>query len=103
MQLLVLGKNFPFDNIVKPIEIKVEKPKGEFNVAKTYKNGSTKENVFADTSLTFKTGSLNAREICECLDIVKGRYLVKYKVDGKDEFKTGFVKYRWGNKIDLFS
>lgn len=86
------GKNFPFDKITKPI---VEKPKGEFNVAKTYKNGRTKENVFADTSLKFKTGSLNAREICECLDIVKGKYLVKYKVDDKDEFKTGFVKYRW--------
>lgn len=86
------GKNFPFDKIVKPIN------KEEFNVAKTYKNGSTKENVYADTGLTFKTGSLNPKEICECLDMVKGRYLVKYKVDGKDEFKTGFVKYDGGIK-----
>lgn len=67
-------------------------------MAKTYKNGSTSEPVYADTGLTLKTGSLDAYEICECLAIVEGKYLVKYKVNGKNTYKTGFVKYSGGVK-----
>lgn len=70
----------------------------EFEVAKTYKNGSTKEIVYADTSLKTKTGSLNPNEVCECLAIVNGKYLVKYKVDGTSNYKCGFVKYSGGVK-----
>lgn len=77
----------------KPV---LEENKGEFEMAKTYKNGSTRENVFADTGLTLKTGSLNPWEICECLGIVDGKYLVKYKVDGTNKYKCGFVKYSGG-------
>lgn len=69
-----------------------------FEVAKTYKNGSTVEPVYADTKLSLKTGSLNAYEQCECLAIVNGRYLVKYKVDGTNYYKTGFVAYSGGVK-----
>lgn len=76
----------------------VEEIKEEFNMAKTYKNGSTVENVFADTNLTNKIGSLNKWEECECLDIVNGRYLVKYKVDGTSNYKCGFVAYNGGVK-----
>lgn len=76
-------------------EIKKEE---EFNMAKTYKNGSTVENVFADTNLTNKIGTLNKWEECECLDIVNGRYLVKYKVDGTSNYKCGFVAYNGGVK-----
>ena len=72
------------------------KKEEEFNMAKTYKNGSTVENVYADTGLTVKIGSLNKYEQCECLDIVNGRYLVKYKVDGTSNYKCGFVKYSGG-------
>lgn len=72
--------------------------KEEFEMAKVYKNGSTSEPVFADTSLKLKTGSLDAREVCECLAIVNGVYLVKYKVNGTTAFKTGFVKYSGGVK-----
>lgn len=77
-----------YDVEEKPVE-----NKEEFNMAKTYKNGSTRENVFADTGLTVKIGSLNTYEQCECLDIVNGRYLVKYKVDGTNNYKCGFVEY----------
>lgn len=76
----------------------VEEIKEEFNMAKTYKNGSTVENVFADTNLTKKIGNLNKWEECECLDIVNGRYLVKYKVDGTSNYKCGFVAYNGGVK-----
>jgi len=70
----------------------------DFEVAKTYKNGSTSEPVYADTGLTLKTGSLDAYEICDCLSIVNGRYLVKYRVNNTNEYKTGFVKYSGGVK-----
>lgn len=72
--------------------------KEEFNMAKTYKNGSTRENVFAETTFKTKTGSLDKYEQCECLDVVNGAYLVKYKVNGTNSYKTGFVKYSGGVK-----
>lgn len=84
-------------NLNQSIVIKHEE-KGEFNMAKIYKNGSTREPVFADTGLTVKTGSLDKYEQCECLDIVDGRYLVKYKVNGTNRYKTGFVAYSGGVK-----
>lgn len=80
------------------VEEKSVENKEEFNMAKTYKNGSTRENVFADTGLTLKTGSLNPWETCDCLAVVDGRYLVKYKVDGTNKYKCGFVKYSGGVK-----
>ena len=67
-------------------------------MAKTYRNGSTPEPVYADTTFTMKTGSLDKYEVCECLAIVNGAYLVKYKVNGKNSFKTGFCKYSGGVK-----
>ena len=72
--------------------------KEEFEVAKTYQNGSTKETVYADSSCTKVVGSLNTWEKCECLGIVNGRYIVKYKVDGTNNYKVGFVKYSGGVK-----
>lgn len=70
----------------------------EFEVAKTYKNGKTIERVYADTSLKNSVGYLDANEVCECLAIVNGRYLVKYKVTGTNNYKCGFVKYSGGVK-----
>ena len=94
------GKNYPFNEIVngKTSVIETNNKEEEFEMAKTYKNGSTRENVFADTGLSLKTGSLNPGETCECLGIVDGRYLVKYKVDGTNKYKCGFVKYSGGVK-----
>lgn len=87
------------NEVAKRLGEKEEKPKEEeFEMAKTYKNGSTNEPVYADTSLTLKTGSLDKYEVCECLAIVDGRYLVKYKINGKNAYKTGFVKYNGGVK-----
>jgi hypothetical protein len=75
-----------------------EGEKEEFNVAKTYRNGSTPEPVYADTTCRTKTGSLDRYEVCECLAIVNGVYLVKYRVNGTSAYKTGFVKYSGGVK-----
>lgn len=65
---------------------------------KTWKNGSTSETVYADTSKKTVVGSLNARESCTCLDKVDGMYLVIYKVDGTSNYKCGFVAYAGGVK-----
>lgn len=63
---------------------------------KTWKNGSTSETVYADTSKKTTIGSLNAKESCICLAKIDGMYLVKYKVDGTSVYKCGFVAYSGG-------
>lgn len=75
-----------------------EKKEEDFEVAKVYKNGSTVEPVYADTGLTIKVGSLDKYEVCDCLATVNDRYLVKYKVNGTNNYKCGFVKYSGGVK-----
>lgn len=65
---------------------------------KMYFNGSTKEDVYSDTKLTNKIGSLNPYEQCECLGIYQNRAIVRYKVDNKDNYKIGFAKWLGGVK-----
>ena len=65
---------------------------------KVYYNGSTIENVYSDTNLTNKIGYLNPREACDCLGIYNNRAIVRYKVDGKDNYKIGFVEWLGGVK-----
>lgn len=77
----------------------VEKGQKEvFEMAKTYKNGSTPEDVYSDSLLKYKIGTLNKYEVCECLGIVQGHYIVKYKIDNTNDYKVGFVKYHGGVK-----
>lgn len=81
-----------------------EKPKEEeFEMAKTYKNGSTSEICYKDCDFKTKTGSLDKYEQCECLGVVtnsKGQnaYIVKYKINGSNNQALGFVKYSGGVK-----
>lgn len=70
--------------------------KEEFEVAKTWKNGSTREPVYADTACKTRVGSLNPYESCDCLGTVGGMYIVKYKVDGAGSYKVGLVTYNGG-------
>lgn len=70
--------------------------KEAFEVAKTWKNGSTSEPVYADTDKKTKVGSLNPYESCDCLGTVGGMYIVKYKVDGTSGYKVGVVAYSGG-------
>ncbi len=72
--------------------------KGADEEMRRYINGSTKEDVFADTSLTIKIGSLNPREECDCYGIFSNLAVVRYKVDGKMSYKVGFVKWVGGVK-----
>ena len=81
------------------VDIKENKQNGDEEM-KTgfYVNGSTREDVYSDTALTNKIGSLNPYESCECLGIFNNRGIVRYKVDNKDNFKIGFVKWLGGVK-----
>lgn len=63
---------------------------------KTYQNGSTTEVVYADTNCTNRIGSLNPREACDCFGIFNDRAMVRYKVDGSNNYKIGFCKWLGG-------
>lgn len=70
---------------------------GDVNITNIYKNGSTRENIYANTNATLKIGSLDPREQCDCLGIFKNRPVVIYNVNGTNNFKTGFAL--WVNGV----
>lgn len=82
----------------KPIEDNKDYSGGSDELVRTYVNGSTIENIYADTSLTKKIGYLNPRESCDCFGIFNGRPMVRYKVDGSNNYKIGFAKWTGGVK-----
>ena len=65
---------------------------------KTYKNGSTSENVYSDTDCNNKIGSLDPRETCDCFGIFKNRAMVRYQIGNTDNYKIGFCKWLGGVK-----
>lgn len=81
-------QNKPIDN--ENIESESDEP------VRRYKNGSTPEPVYADTNLTKKIGELNPREECDCFGIFYNRPMVRYKVDGTNNYKIGFCKWLGG-------
>lgn len=76
--------------------------KKEWQKVTTYKNGSTLEYVYQNTSQCiaqnslYSIGYLNKHEKCQCFGEVDGCYLVVYNANGSK--KTGFVKYNGGVK-----
>ena len=71
---------------------------GSDEAVRKYVNGSTIENIYADTSLTKKIGYLNPREECDCFGIFNNRPMVRYKVDGSNNYKKGYAKWTGGVK-----
>lgn len=80
-----------------PVE-QIENKGGDLEMARQYINGSTPEPVYADTDLIKKIGSLNPREVAEYLSIDNDRPLVRYKVDGTNRYKCGYVRWKGGAK-----
>lgn len=80
----------------RPIDNNIES--GSDEPVRTYQNGSTSENVYADTDCTKKIGSLNPREKCDCFGIFKDRAMVRYVVSGSSNYKIGFCKWLEGVK-----
>ena len=83
---------------VKPIENENNIESGSDEPVRTYQNGSTSENVYADTACTKKIGSLNPREECDCFGIFNDRAMVRYNVSGTSNYKIGFCKWLGGVK-----
>ena len=80
----------------KPVE-NIEND-GSDEEVRVYQNGSTSENVYADTKCTVKIGSLNPREQCDCFGIFNNRAMVRYIVGNTNNYKIGFCKWLGGIK-----
>jgi len=72
--------------------------KGSDEEVRTYANGSTREPVYSDTNCTHKIGSLDPWEKCECYGKFDNRAVVRYKVNGTDNYKVGVCKWLGGIK-----
>lgn len=71
---------------------------GSDEEVKRYQNGSATEVVYADTACTKRIGSLDPRESCDCFGIFNDRAMVRYQVNGTNNFKIGFCKWLGGVK-----
>ena len=71
---------------------------GSDEEVRTYQNGSTSEIVYADTNCTKRIGSLDPRESCDCFGIFNNRAMVRYQVNGTNNYKIGFCKWLGGVK-----
>lgn len=76
----------------------VHEPERSDEPVRVYKNGSTREDIFADTNLTNKIGSLSPYESCDCFGEFNGRAIVRYHVDNTRNYKIGFAKWLGGIK-----
>lgn len=76
--------------------VAVPEVKGSDEPVRRYKNGSTKETIYADTELTKAIGSLSPYEECDCFGIFNSRPMVRYKVDGTNNYKIGFAVWKDG-------
>ena len=79
-------------------EVKDNIESGSDESVRRYVNGSTPENCYSNWQCTNKIGSLNPRESCDCFGEFKGRAMIRYKVDGKDDYKIAFCKWLGGIK-----
>lgn len=78
--------------------VAVPKIEGSDEQVRKYKNGSTKEIIYADTALTKVIGSLSPYEECDCFGIFNNRPMVRYKIDGSNNYKIGFAVWTGGVK-----
>lgn len=80
------------------VSVAVEKIEGSDEPVRRYKNGSTKETIYADTALTKVIGSLSPYEECDCFGVFNNRPMVRYKIDGSNNYKIGFAVWNGGVK-----
>ena len=72
--------------------------KGSDEEVRTYANGSTRENIYSDTDCKNKIGSLDPWEKCDCFGEFNKRAMVRYHVNGTNNYKIGFAKWLGGIK-----
>ena len=77
-----------------------ETERSDFEVVKSWKNGTTNETVYSDLSCTEKIGTIYTGEYAVCYARINGKYLVCYFVTNLSnqviDRKVGFVKYSGG-------
>ena len=69
---------------------------GDEEEVKRYVNGTTPEDIFADTNLTVKVGTLFPHGECECLGVFENRAILRYPIyNGNNivNYKIGFAKW----------
>lgn len=67
-----------------------------FPVALAWKNGSTKEVTYADTTRKTKIGYIEPKGNAKCYGKFSTSYIVCYALDGTKKHKVGCVKYAGG-------
>lgn len=72
--------------------------KGSDEEVRSYCNGSTREDCFSNWKCTNKIGSLDPWEKCDCFGEFNGRAMIRYKVNGKDDYKIAFCRWLGGIK-----
>lgn len=72
--------------------------KGSDEEVRRYCNGSTREDCFSNWKCSNKIGSLDPWEKCDCFGEFNGRAMIRYKVNGKDDYKIAFCRWLGGIK-----
>lgn len=91
-------KNDVANKLGQPATTIVVQNEGSDEPVRRYKNGSTREYIYADTGLTKQIGYLSPYEECDCFGIFNNRPMVRYKVDGSNNYKIGFAVWTGGVK-----
>lgn len=76
--------------------VAVVKNEGSDEPVRTYKNGSTKEIAYSNWQCTNQIGYLSPYESCDCFGEFNGKAMIRYKVDGKNDYKIAFCKWLGG-------
>lgn len=76
--------------------VTVIKNEGSDEPVRTYKNGSTKEIAYSNWQCTNQIGYLSPYESCDCFGEFNGKAMIRYKVDGKNDYKIAFCKWLGG-------
>lgn len=72
--------------------------KGSDEKVRKYCNGSTREDCFSNWKCTDKIGSLDPWEKCDCFGEFNKRAMIRYKINGKDDYKIAFCRWLGGIK-----
>lgn len=78
--------------------VAVPKVEGSDEPVIRYKNGSTKEIAYSNWQCTNQIGYLSPYESCDCFGEFNGKAMIRYKVDGKNDYKIAFCKWLGGIK-----
>jgi hypothetical protein len=109
----VSGKNCPkyyvenqsaWDKFKADVQIKINggtvpaEEEGSDEIMRIYKNGSTKEICYSNWACTNQIGYLSPYEQADCFGEFNGKAMIRYKIDGKNDYKIAFCKWTGGIK-----